>query len=123
MPPPPGALLSEKVLLVTVAEPLLQIAPPLPSATELSDRVLFVSVRVPSLSIPPPPTVARDKVQGWLQALQTAAWLRRYLRGNYVNDSFTHSPDIVPILARAVKELAGASVLLLAEAWNVMRDV
>eukprot|EP01013_Petalomonas_cantuscygni_P031629 TRINITY_DN57881_c0_g1_i1.p1 TRINITY_DN57881_c0_g1~~TRINITY_DN57881_c0_g1_i1.p1 ORF type:complete len:583 (+),score=95.66 TRINITY_DN57881_c0_g1_i1:287-2035(+) len=69
---------------------------------------------IPAPEIPPPPHVARERWHGWLQALQTASWLRAYLKTTYM-DKFEHAPNMVPVLARACKELAGAAVLLLAE--------
>lgn len=72
---------------------------------------------IPAPELPPPPAVAKRRWHGWLQALQTASWLRVYLKTTYSTqyDTFSHDPEIVPVLARAIMELAGAAVLLLAE--------
>ena len=48
MPPPLHALLPEKVLLVTVSEPPLEMPPP-PLYALLAEKVLLVTVSVPSL--------------------------------------------------------------------------
>src|SRR5579871_2035373 len=53
MPPPPPAVLPDRVLPLSVSVPDLKIPPPLPDA-ELPDSVLLLSVNVPELEIPPP---------------------------------------------------------------------
>src|SRR6266702_3733642 len=55
MAPPPGALLPEKVLLVTLSVParLFMMAPPLKPAL-LPEKVLLVTLSVPPLAMAPP---------------------------------------------------------------------
>src|ERR1017187_1449480 len=67
MPPPPdAALLSEKVLLVTVSVLSLRMAPPPPPDALLPEKVLLVTFSVPlqpfALAPPPPDALLSEKV-------------------------------------------------------------
>jgi hypothetical protein len=51
--------LAEKLLLMTVAVPILTIPPPFPPIAVLRENVLPVTVSAPAFKIPPPPVLGR----------------------------------------------------------------